>query len=318
MSRALCLIHANCQGAGLMSLLSVTEAFSRNFEVRHCLNYTGQVLEQALLDKTDLYLYQDLGAAWGKGSSASTLQRLPAHCKCLQIPNLFFKGYWPFWSSTVRQAPEKTGKADHANGQPGKKQAGSHASPAGIDFTDGFLESLLARGLSPGEALSLACGRDAHRLWRAMGDVESIALDSIAREEAKQKGCEISCASILRDNWRDEQLFITVNHPSPRLFFHVADSVLDLLGLGHLPVAVRRAWVHPDGDFWLPIHPALGKILGLPFASQERKYPVFATSLTHFEYTAAYLACRNHGVGDLLVFLRNLPARWQASDMAMP
>lgn len=296
MSRALCLIHANCQGAGLLSLLAATPAFARLFEIRHCLNYTGQVLDQDLLEKTGLYLYQYLGDAWGEGSSAATLQRLPAHCQSLRIPNLFFKGYWPFWAHTARRSTDNGG--------------------TGIDFTDDFLENLLSRGLSPAQALGLACGRDAHLLWQAMGDVEAIALDSLAREEEKQKDCAISCAAILRENWRDEQLFITVNHPAGRLFFHVADSVLRLLGLGPLPEAARQAWVHPDGDFWLPIHPAVGRILGLPFASQERKYPVFATSLTHAEYTAAYLACRSHGVGDLLVFLRNLPASGLPATLA--
>lgn len=317
MPRAFCLIHANCQGQGLLTLLNATPAFARLFEARHCLNYMGQSLDQGLLNKTGLYLYQYLGSAWGDGSSESTLRRLPANCKCLQIPNLFFKGYWPFWSRTVRQPRKNAGQESvvHDSAKPGKTLCGKSDSPAGIDFTDDFLESLLARGLSPGEALGLACGKDVHRLWQAMADVEAIAMNSLAREEEKQKGCQISCASILRDNWREEQLFITVNHPSARLFFHVADSVLGLLGLGHLPESVRRGWVHPDGDFWLPIHPALGRILGLPFASHGRKYPVFATSLTHTEYTAAYLACRSNGVGDLLVFLRNLPASGMPKNM---
>lgn len=80
-----------------------------------------------------------------------------------------------------------------------------------------------------------------------------------------------------------------------------------LLGLGGLPEETRRAYIHPQEDFWLPIHPALGPLLGLPFAHRDRRYPAFAARLTHREYTSCYLACRRHGVDDLLTLLRNLP-----------
>lgn len=87
---------------------------------------------------------------------------------------------------------------------------------------------------------------------------------------------------------------------------HVADSLLRLLGLGGLPPSVRRAYVHPLEDFWLPIHPVVGERLRLPFAHGARRYPIYGKELTHREYTACYLACRTGGGADLLVFLRDL------------
>ena len=275
MSQALCLLHANCQGDALRPLLENTPTFARHFRIRQYVKYTRQSIAEADLEQCALFLYQRLAPRWGALSTEQMLPRLPAFCRCVEIPNLFFKGYWPFWTNAVQN----------------------------IDFADSLLERLLAQGLAPEEALNLYLRGDPALL----GDVAAVAEDSLAREEEKEADCPIRCAPLLRERWREEQLFITVNHPGRTLLFHLADSLLRLLDLGGLPEEARRAYVHPQEDFWLPLHPALGPLLGLPFASRERRYQVFAARLTHREYTSCYLACRRHGVDDLLTMLHNLP-----------
>lgn len=273
MPQALCLLHANCQGEALRILLENSPAFARRFTVRHCINYTKEDLAEAGLKKCSLFLYQPLAPKWGSISTEQILPRLPRSCQSIEIPNLFFKGYWPFWSS----------------------------SPP-INFGDSLLETLLEKGLTPQEALNVYL-RAGPAL---MGDVEAVAEDSLQKEEQKQAASPINCAALLRERWRHEQLFITVNHPGRTLLFHVADSLLCLLGLGGLPQDVRRDYVHPLEDFWLPIHPAVGSVLGLPFAATDRRYAVYRTSLTHAQYTGCYLACRSHNISDLVTFLENL------------
>lgn len=275
MPQALCLLHANCQGDALRPLLESTPAFARRFHIRQYVNYTRQSIAEADLKQCALFLYQRLAPRWGALSTEQMLPRLPSSCQCIEIPNLFFKGYWPFWTNAVQN----------------------------IDFADSLLERLLAQGLAPEEALNLYLRGDPALL----GDVAAVAEASLAREEEKETGCPIRCAPLLRERWREEQLFITVNHPGRTLLFHLADSLLRLLSLGGLPEEARRAYSHPQEDFWLPLHPALGPLLGLPFAGRERRYPVFAARLTHREYTSCYLACRRHGVGDLLTLLNSLP-----------
>ena len=281
MSRSLCILHANCQGDALRLLLEATPAFARLFSIRHYRNYACENLAEADLARCSLLLHQYLGPHWGASSTGEVLQRLPGSCRHLELPNLFFKGYWPFWIS--RKAGE-------------------------IDFADSLLERLLAGGLAPADALRLYLRGDAALL----GDVAAVAEASIAQEEAKESGKPIRCAHILRERWREEQLFLTVNHPGPELLCHVADCLLRLLGLGPLPTSVRAAFRHPHADFWLPIHPRVGQLLGLPFATWERRYCIFAHQLVHSQYVSAYLACRQHGVTDLLTFLRNL------TDQALP
>ncbi|EFL84488.2 hypothetical protein HMPREF0326_02847 [Desulfovibrio sp. 3_1_syn3] len=275
MPQALCLLHANCQGDALRPLLETAPAFARHFHIRQYLNYTRQSIAEADLEQCALFLYQRLAPRWGALSTEQMLPRLPAACPRIEIPNLFFKGYWPFWTNAAQ----------------------------GIDFADSLLERLLSQGLAPEEALNLYLRGDPALL----GDVVAVAEASLAREEGKEADALIRCAPLVRERWREEQLFITVNHPGRSLLFHVADSLLRLLGLGGLPEETRRAYIHPQEDFWLPIHPALGPLLGLPFAHRDRRYPAFAARLTHREYTSCYLACRRHGVDDLLTLLRNLP-----------
>ncbi|MBO4313599.1 MAG: hypothetical protein J5838_04830 [Desulfovibrio sp.] len=275
MAQALCILHANCQGEALLPLLENAPAFHSRFRIARYTNYTREHIPQDALKNAALFLYQRLGEEWGEISSRRLLDALPPGCAAICIPNLFFKGYWPTWTNRIRD----------------------------IEFADTLVESLLARGLSPMEILHLATREDGALL----GDAAKIAEDSIRQEETKEQACDIACSPILREYWRKEQLFLTVNHPGPRLLFHVADSLFSLLGLAPLPDAVKRNYAHPDGYFWLPLHPALGRLLHLPFATAQRRYHIFSNELTHREYVACYIACRTSGVSNLLGALRGLP-----------
>lgn len=279
MSRALCLLHANCQGEGLRLLLEASPAFARRFRVRHVLNYTREKLPDALIDTCALYLHQELGAKWGELSSAEIRRRLPPTCQALRLPNLFFQGYWPTWTRLP-----------------------------GVDFADRLLEALRQRGLSPLDAgFFYERARPA-----AFGSPADMAEASLRREEEKERDAPIRCAPLLREYWRTEQLFLTVNHPGRRLTLFVADNVLRLLGLGGLPESAARAFALPQEDFWLPLPPALGLPeadggLALPFASRARRYRIFAQQMTAADYVRCYLSCRNTEGANLLSFLAHLP-----------
>lgn len=275
MAQALCLLHANCQGDALRPLLENTAAFSSRFCIRQYVNYTRQNIAAQDIERCDLFLYQRLAPKWGDLSTEQMLPRLPQHCQAIEIPNLFFKGYWPFWSRDER-----------------------------INFADNLLETLLEK-VSPHEAMALYLRGSAGLI----GDAEALhrqAEESLCREEAKEAQGPIQCAPLLRERWRETQMFITVNHPGRELMHHMADSLLRLLGLGGLPQSARAAFAHPLEDFWLPIHPAVGKALGLPFAHADKRWRIFDSQLTHREYVMCYLACRANNVADFLTFLKNL------------
>ena len=137
-------------------------AFARHFHIRQYLNYTRQSIAEADLEQCALFLYQRLAPRWGTLSTEQMLPRLPAACPRIEIPNLFFKGYWPFWTNAAQ----------------------------GIDFADSLLERLLSQGLAPEEALNLYLRGDPALL----GDVAAVAEASLAREEGKEADALIRCA----------------------------------------------------------------------------------------------------------------------------
>lgn len=269
MGKDICILHANCQGDALRPLLEASPAFARRFEIRQYVNYKRQELADEDLRHCSLFLHQYLAPPWGELSSEQLLSRLPGGARAICLPNFFFKGYWPTWTS-------------HSNV---------------IEFADSLLEELLTRGL-PADAV-----RRLYLKGALLGDVEETARESIARERLKEERGPIKYVDLMEELWRSEQLFITVNHPGKKLLFHLADNLLLLLGMPPLAPEVRAAYVHPQGDFWLPIHPALQKSLHLPFAAEQRQYPCFGAPITHAQYIDYYLACRLQGVHDLTTAL---------------
>lgn len=277
MAKDLCVVHANCQGEALIPLLRASPAFERLFDVRFFVNFTGDRAVLERLSDAKLYLYQYLGHKWGDLASDNALTALASGARAVCVPNFFFNGYWPYWSNETNV----------------------------IEFEDAALEKLLARGLPPEAAQALYLrGDDA-----VLGDARSAMERVLAREREKESFTPIKYVDFIEERWRDEQLFLTVNHPGKTLLIAAANATLRLLDLPPLSESVAELYNHPQGEFWLPIHPALKKIFGLKFASRERKYPCFGAEITHEEYIQYYLACRMHGIRDLTGVLRDRAER---------
>lgn len=271
--RALCVVHANCQGDVLQGLLEESPAFVKRFVIQKYTNYTREPIPGEVLDKCGLFLYQALGEEWGEFSSKALLARLPSSCQSIRIPNLFFKGYWPFWTSEIKA----------------------------IDFADTLLEKLFSLKLPPKDILSIYLNGN-HPDFYA---VPKIARSSLQIEREKDAESLLPCASIIEQFWRDEMLFYTVNHPAKRLMIHVAQSLLSLLGLPPFSEDFCRNYIHPDANFCLPIHPVVGKMLHLRFTGPHVRYTLYNQNLTHTDFVLAYLACRMLNTRNIAAFFHN-------------
>ena len=271
MSRELCLIHANCQGEPLAALLAAHPEFSRRFRVRHFVNYTREYVPPDSLESCALFLHQWLEPAWGELSSEAMRAQLGSRAQALVLPNFLFLGYWPFW--------------DHA---------------PGIEFSDFFLNDLVARGLSKAECMHLYCDTDVTRFH----DPAPLVERSFAIEKQKEARWDVKCLDWVHERWKREQLFLTVNHPAKILAFHVAQEVLAALGFMPLEREHFQAMAEPFPDFEQPIHPQVGALFGLPFAGPERAWRTFGHRRTFRQYVACYLDCRMNRVSDLTAYLR--------------
>ena len=267
MPKSLCVLHANCQGDALKILLQGSPDFDAKFTVTHLRNYLKEDMEKGQLDSCALFLHQYLVEQWGPLSTEQMLGRLRPGTDALCIPNCWFRGYWP----TLTHGPQMK------------------------DFTDSFLESLISKGLPPDDVLRLYL----QAAPELAGDVEAIAQESLRIEKAKQKNTPIQYAGWMEERWRQEQLFITFNHPAKALLVHIAQEILRALGMTPIPKSFIDGFIHPHNEFWQPIHPAFAERLNLPFAPASRRYPCFGPQLTHLEYSLCYLACRQNNFDDL-------------------
>lgn len=276
MHRELCLMHANCQGDELETLLTASSAFSRKYRLVRRTNYTREPVPPHELAGCSLFLYQHLSENWGDVSSEALLRRLPASSLALRIPNLFFKGYWPFWTND---------------------------SP--IAFGDSLLNRLIDEGASKPVILRIYL----HGNIQSFVDLQASLEESIAIERQKEQQTCTRTVDFFLEHWKRRPLFHTVNHPGRELLLLAANGILNAADLPPLQedelAAVFRAGFPSYADFDLPIHPQVAAFHGLAFAGPDAEYTVFGRRMTFAAYISRYIDCRLNGMdADFIGYLQ--------------
>lgn len=261
----LCIIHANCQAEPLMELLALSPGFSKLWETKLYTNYIKEDVPQMHLDRCGLFLYQYLGPEWGGLSSSGMLPRLNPAAQDICIPNMFFNGYWPFWTGV---------------------------SP--IDFGDSLLDKLLDAGAQKPEILKIYYYGDISKF----ANIKDIAEESFKIEAGKDLRSPIKLASLMRELWCSEPIFYTCNHPAKRLLVAAADQLLKSLGFPPLTKKAVANYMPEYSNFELPIHPQVASTLGLSFLKPDHQFNIFGRKLTFLQYISRYIDCRQQGYED--------------------
>ena len=271
-TRETCVLHANCQGEPLARLLAASPVFSRRWNVVHYTNYTGESIPQDVLGRATLFLYQYMGPEWEESGSERLLARLNPKAGAVCIPNMFFLGYWPFWTNK---------------------------SP--MDFGDYFLDRLYESGAGKPEMLRIYL----HGKVERMADLDAVVRDTLRMEKTKEERCAVKTVGFVEANWRAMRLFQTVNHPDVPLLLHAAGGILDYLGCGGLPDGIRESFSYAYEGFYLPVHPGVAAYHCLGFAGETVEYPVFGRSMTFAQYVSRYIDCRmNNMEKEFLAYLQ--------------
>lgn len=196
---------------------------------------------------------------------------LRPECKIMKFPSVVAGFYWPFASQHHIHTPK--GEID---------------PPYPAQLGDRILNGYIAKGLDPAAAL---------KLYLEM-DVASVAgLDRLFelymdRQEQRDKAAGIDVAPVLLEHFRDEQIFLTPDHPNLRVFGVLARNIYQMLGSSE--TAVERALdalpATPFPHSALPIHPSVIKHFGLKFADEKTRYPYLEEgSFTFEEYVLRYM-----------------------------
>lgn len=83
MTKALCLLHANCRAMPCGPLLENTPAFASRFNIRQYVNYTRQSIADSDIERCELFLYQRLapqvGRPFHRTDAVAPAAALPVH-----------------------------------------------------------------------------------------------------------------------------------------------------------------------------------------------------------------------------------------------
>ena len=271
MHRKLCILQANCQGDEINRLLETHSRFMSHYRIKRFTNYTHELIPAEELARCSLFLYQHLGDQWGEISSNRLLAKLPEKAVALCLPNMFFKGYWPLWTSD---------------------------SPVG--YGDILLNRLIDEGASKPAILKVYLHSNA--LNETM--IKKALDDTIAQEREKEKRWFMTTTGLVLRNWRREFLFHTANHPGGSLLLYVTNGLLDALGMPPLDAdapnrVVPRTEAFPMYSFFdLPIHPKVSEFHKLSFGGEGYRFRVFQKRLTFEQYISRYIDCRQNGMDD--------------------
>lgn len=270
MGKILAILHGNCQGEHLAAIFRRCPDFDSRFDLRVYVNYARQEIPADELARCGLFLYQYLGPEWGAFASQALLDRLPAGCERLCIPNIFFRGYWPLW-----------------------------AGKAGVEFRDVYLDHLLGLGLDPRDVLHLYLNTPLEKKY----DLDALLEETIAIERGREAHTPVKYLEFILSRFRAERLMLTVNHPGPGLLAHCAVGILRELGLccpNPVPVALEPYYT----EFELPVHPHVARRYGLAFCDADTQWNVYGRNKTFAQYARAYVECHLAGFESLTGYLQ--------------
>ncbi|HKG40061.1 MAG TPA: WcbI family polysaccharide biosynthesis putative acetyltransferase [Conexibacter sp.] len=243
-------VVGNCQAKALELMLTTNDAFKSRFElvsfpaVHEIPDAMVPELHAAVAGAA-LVIPQrvDEGYRDGIGLGTETLARIAGTVPVLRWPSVFWAGYVP--------------DLFYLRGEDGRPVVDGP-----FDYHDRTILKAYAAGLDVAAACALLADPE------QPSDAPSWADRATAELEVRGQGCEIHVASFIAERFRDELLFFTMNHPSNRLLAHMAQQVVDHLGL---PGSVDPVRLGPDdllGSTFYPLHANHVRALGLRFGAK--------------------------------------------------
>src|SRR5260370_577105 len=104
---------------------------------------------------------------------------------------------------------------------------------------------------------------------------------------ALDKKYDCGIGKFILDRFQSEQLFYTTNHPNREIFELLIANIMRSLGVkGHIPPIAPLDQLH---TLQVPVHPRVAEVLGVRWATPERKYRFRQEELTWEQYIRRYI-----------------------------
>lgn len=257
----------NCQLDGLARLYRRVAAGPEEDVVYLASYQEADADQRALVARADVLLRQVL-------EFAPVVGELETSAEVHLVPHIGAAFLWPC-----------TGRA-HPRNAPAPFLDESGPYPA--ELGDSFLDRLIATGVPAEQAAQTYLATDIASV-RSAARMAEIMLE---RQRARDRLCGTGFADLISERFRDEQLFLSPNHPAPPLAAILANEVFRRIGVT-AEVLAGLAAAPPDGLFpptETPIHPSIIAQFGLTFVTRDSRYRYFNEGrFSCAEFAARYM-----------------------------
>tara|TARA_R110001583_G_scaffold39556_2_gene126515 strand:+ start:4958 stop:5860 length:903 start_codon:yes stop_codon:yes gene_type:complete len=250
-------IYGNCQALPIAQIIMNHPKFSVQFEyvsfdkpVFMLGNNDIESVHKIVAD-VDVFIHQDISEIFSPELSSAHLRSLTKDsCICISIPSLYFTGYYPE-TTYLRNTPKALNR-----------------------FSEYHDLNILLYHLGISE--NPINGYEAEDLYDPQLIIDN-ADDSIAELQHREKQLDTKSSEFIAENWKDDILFHSFNHPSRKVLLHIINQIISILEIDN--ETIPGAYEHL-GETRLPIYKSVRTIL--------RKNPEFlkisGTKMSFSEY----------------------------------
>ena len=295
-SRELCLIFLGSIGDGLRWLLPTADDFHRKYELLSYVSYQStadfNVFSPDLINRCDVLICHPLDNApfSDRGAYAEFLQRFPTTTRKILVPWPRFDALWPFHIQHRECLPLPVYQPfwPHYKDDPAAADAGRPTTVRGeipsYPFGDSYVVGKLQEGVSPAEIMSGYMTLDV----ASVVDLDLRVAQALAALEHDERGADVKIAAMAA-NFRQRKTFVAPQLAANHLLLHIANEILKLLALPPLPESCLARFQRLI-KIEAPIHPSVGRYLGVLYAHPETRYMVDRHRLLTFaEYLQGYI-----------------------------
>jgi hypothetical protein len=213
-------VYGNCQARVLPSVLNSSKVFKNTFQyvdVKAVHTLKSEELDyfiDEVLPELDLFIFQPVSKNYHDNEKYSTeflLSKLKSDAISVSFPSCYFTGYTPEIKHTklIREGLDKDEFDYHDRNIMQYFLSTDTPEPDDFVSSDHFYS----------EDYSLQAVEE------SLKELEKRELSIFGSE----KQIDIKVSKFIRDNYRKERLFHTVNHPSKPLFIYLGKAILDFL-----------------------------------------------------------------------------------------
>lgn len=206
-------VYGNCQANPLGNILQTNAEFAESWEFVPFPKPSFELRQgdwediEKLLGELDLFITQNVGESHGIFASSNLANHLKAGGKVVRIPNAYFSGYMPEVVYFRAGEPHVTKFCDYHD----------------ANFLAFFMED-------PVNAVQKAVDAATDKSQYTQEFVLANAMASINELKRREEECDVTVSDYIEQNWRNDILFYSMNHPKRKVLSHIASNVLGLLG----------------------------------------------------------------------------------------